>query len=148
MLADDGELGALKDWGSKFVGAVVRIAGIIHLAGHHADRGVTAPVTAETIAAAYQIAKYFKAAAIKAFVEMGTDLETEDAIYLLDRVRRLGADELSERDMHVATKSRFKKKAALMVAVHRLVDHGYLIPEEKPPPTGGRPASPRYRVCR
>ena len=27
-LADDGELATLKDWGSKYVGAVARIAGI------------------------------------------------------------------------------------------------------------------------
>ena len=38
-LADDGELSNLKDWGSKYVGAVARIAGIIHLAEHGAEQG-------------------------------------------------------------------------------------------------------------
>jgi hypothetical protein len=147
-LADDGELGALKDWGSKFVGAIARIAGIIHLAAHGSDTGVTKPVDATTIAAAYRIGEYFKAAAIAAFIEMATDQATADAMYLLARIEKNADDgeELSERDMHVATKHRFRKKEDLMVAVNRLVDHGYLIPQRTNTATGGRPASPRYRV--
>jgi hypothetical protein len=31
-LARDGELGTLADWGSKYAGAVARIAGLLHLA--------------------------------------------------------------------------------------------------------------------
>ena len=48
--------------------------------------------------------------------------------------------------MHVATQSRFKTKDDLMPAVNKLVHHRYLwrLPTE---PTGGRPASPRYRVA-
>jgi hypothetical protein len=146
-LADEGALGALKDWGSKFVGTIARIAGIIHLTEHGSDAGLARPVTAETIAAAYEIGEYFKAAAINAFIEMGTDLATEDARYLLERIKLRGVNELSERDMHIATKSRFRKKEALMVAVDRLIQHGYLIPEQQDRTTGGRPASPRYKVC-
>jgi len=145
-LADDGALAALKDWGSKYVGAIARIAGIIHLAEHASDAGMTQPVTAATIAAAYKLGEYFKAAAINAFIEMGTDLATEDAKYLLERIKCLGVDELSERDMHMATKSRFRKKEALMVAVDCLIQHGYLIPKQQDRTTGGRPASPRYDV--
>ena len=42
--------------------------------------------------------------------------------------------------------SRFRKKDALMAAVERLVDHGYLIPQQTNHATGGRPASPHYKV--
>lgn len=76
---------------------------------------------------------------------MGTDKVTADATYLLERVKRLGQNELSERDMHVATQSKFKTKDTLMPAVSRLVDHGYLEPLP-PMPIGGRPASPRYKL--
>jgi replicative DNA helicase len=144
-LADDGELASLADWGAKYVGAVARIAGILHLGQHGPDKGVTAAITAETVLAAFRIGNYYKACASRAFTEIGTDRVTADAIYLLDRIKRLNRKEVSERDMHVATQSRFKTKDALMPAVGRLVDHGYLEPLPAKP-TGGRPASPSYTV--
>lgn len=147
-LADDGELSVLKDWGSKYAGAIARIAGILHLAEHGADAGPMTPVAADTIRKAHRIGEYFKAAAINAFIEMGTDQAIADAVYLLGRIEKIAGDgaELSERDMHVATKSRFRKKDELMVAVSILADHGHLIPQQTDRATGGRPSSPRYVV--
>jgi hypothetical protein len=146
-LVGDGELAPLADWGGKYVGAIARIAGILHLAEHGPEHGPRTPVTAVTIGAAHRIGEYFKSCAINAFTEMGTDLVTADAVYLLVRIGQLGQEVVSERDLHVATKSRFKKKADLLPALDRLVEHGYLMPIP-PASTGerGRPASPRYRV--
>jgi replicative DNA helicase len=144
-LAAEGELAPLADWGAKYVGAVTRITGILHLALHGPNKGVTAPITVETVLAASRIGDYYKACAIRAFSEMGTDKVTADAICLLARIKRLNQQEVSERDMHVATQSRFKTKDNMMPAVARLVDHGYLEPLSATP-TGGRPASPRYKV--
>ena len=54
---------------------------------------------------------------------------------------------MSERDLFTAaSRGRFKTTEDLRPVLHRLVDHGYLIPLPKPKPTGGRPASPRYKV--
>jgi hypothetical protein len=145
-LAGDGELAPLADWGAKFVGAVARIAGMLHLGEQGPEVGPRAAVTATTIEAAWRIGQYFKACAINAFTEMGADHVTGDAVYLLHRIVGLGGDEVSERDAHVATQSRFRTKADLMPALDRLIDHGYLAPMPAPKPTGGRPASPRYRV--
>jgi replicative DNA helicase len=146
-LAGDGELASLADWGAKYVGAVARIAGMLHLAEHGADKGPREPVSANTIIAAWRIGDYFKAAAINAFAEMGTDQGTADAVYLLERIRHLGQDEVSERDLFTAaSRGRFKTTEDLRPALHRLVDHGYLVRLPKPNPTGGRPASPRYMV--
>ena len=97
--------------------------------------------------AASRIGDYFKAAAINAFAEMGADPGNDDAVYLLDRIRQLEVDEVSERDMYKAAK-KFKKKADIMPAVDRLVDHGYLVPLPDAAPTGGRPASARYIVTK
>ena len=131
----------------KYVGAVARIAGILHLAEHGADKGPRQPVSAQTVMAAARIGEYFKAEAINAFAEMGTDQGTADAAYLLERISHLGQDEVSERDIHVASsRSRFPKKADLKPVLSLLVDHGYLALLPKPEPTGGRPASPRYQV--
>jgi hypothetical protein len=116
----------------------------VHTTG---DASIT-PIDAETIHQAWKLGAYFKAAAINAYMVMGTDYITADAVYLLRRIQKLcgDGDELSERDMHVATQSRFRKKEALMAAVERLVEHGHLIPQQTNRATGGRPASPRYRV--
>jgi hypothetical protein len=137
----------LADWGAKYVGAVARIAGIIHLAEHGADTGPRTPIAATTILAASRIGEYFKAAAINAFTEMGSDQITADAVYLLERIGQLSGQEVSERDLFTAcSRSRFRKKADLTPVVERLIEHGYLIPADTPQPTGGRPASPRYTV--
>ena len=98
-LAEDGELSLIKEWGSKYVAAVARIAGILHLAEHGPKDGTRLPVDPETVEAAGRIGDYFKASAINAFVEMGTDQGTADAVYLSERVRHLGKAEVSERDL-------------------------------------------------
>jgi hypothetical protein len=144
-LAGDGELAALADWGAKYVGAVARIAGILHL-GQYGPEGVRRAIGAETVQAASRIGEYYKACAIRAFTEMGTDSLTADAIYLLDRIKRLDQVEVSEREMQVATQSRFKTKNAMMPAVGRLVEDGALEPLADAKLTGGRPPSPRYKV--
>jgi len=145
-LAADEELGSLADWGSKYVGAIARIAGILHLAEH----GIPAlrwQVTKDTINHAIKISYYYKACAVNAFAEMGADPVTADAIYLLDRVWGLHKDVVSERDMFNAG-SRFKKMSDLKPAVARLIEHSYLaaLPAEKKSEKGGRPASPLYKV--
>jgi replicative DNA helicase len=124
-LRDDGELASLKDWGSKFVGAVARIAGIIHLAELGAVAGPTTPISADTVWKAADIGTYFRFAAIAAFQAMATDPGITDAIYLLGRIRTLDGDVISERDMHRACQSRFPRKGALIAAIDRLVEHGY-----------------------
>jgi replicative DNA helicase len=130
------------------VGAIARIAGILHLAEHGPDAGPRTAVTAETIRSAYRVGSYFTACAINAFTEMAADHVTADAVYLLERIGQLGEKEVSERDLHVATRSRFKKKADLLPALDRLVEHGYLLPLpiQSSGSQGGRPPAPRYKV--
>ncbi len=150
-LAGDGELATLADWGGKYVGLIARIAGSLHLA-EHGSNGARRSVEAPTIHAAKRLGEYFKACAIKAFDEMGTDRRTSDAIYLLARIQSLAKDEVSEREIQRAAK-RFHTKAELMPVLNQLVDHGWLIKlDDAVPdvdvPTAGRPQTPRYKVLR
>jgi hypothetical protein len=144
-LAADGSLDALVDWGSKHVGAIVRIAGLLHIYAMGVGAAVRAPITAETIVNANRVGDYFLACARKAFATMGTDRVTADAMYLLARINSLEIDVVSERDMQRAAK-RFKTREELLPAVDRLLDHGWLVPLADKGPTGGRSASPRYQV--
>ena len=147
-LAPDGELGTLVDWGSKFAGAIARLAGILHFAEYGALEGAMRPVGVLTIKAAARMGEYFRATAISAFTEMGRDPVTVNAIYLLDRIRQLGLEEVSERDLMRAAR-RFKTVSELRSVIYRLIDHGYLfkIPVTEPiAMSSGRPAVLRYRV--
>lgn len=145
-LAGTGELANMADWGSKYVGAIGRIAGILHLA-EHGPESYANPVNTRTMKNAIKLGRYFKACAINAFAEMGSDQSTADAVYLLDRIERLENDELSERDIHRAARSRFPSKADLKPSLTRLIDHGYLIPLDMEATEGpGRKPSQRYKV--
>lgn len=146
-LAGEGELAALADWGGKYAGMLARLAGILHLAEHGPADGPRRSISQQTVLAASRLGDYFKAAAINAHIEMGVDRVTADAIYLLGRIRHLGHDEVSERDMQRAAK-RFQSRADLAPAVARLVEHGYLSRLPIQNPTGGRNASPRYTVTK
>ncbi|WP_052466536.1 YfjI family protein [Mobilicoccus massiliensis] len=142
-----GSLGHMTDWGSKFVGAVTRIAGLLHLATHDAEDAIRVPVSGDTFDRATAIGRYYLDQARAVFREMGADEDTLNAVYLLDRTRGLGAEEVTERDlMRVAQK--FRTKADMAPALNRLVDAGWLIPVEitREPGTRGRPPSPSYRV--
>ncbi|MDQ1247528.1 MAG: hypothetical protein QG597_1898 [Actinomycetota bacterium] len=146
-LDGDGPLRPLADWGSKFCGAVARIAGMLHLAQHGAELGPRTAVTADTVVAAFRIGNYYRAAAIKAFSDMGADQGTADALYLLHRIASIGVDELSARDMFNAARGRFKSVQDMAPAVDKLIDHGLIAPIPQELPTGrGRPPSPRFKV--
>jgi replicative DNA helicase len=144
-LVGDGELAPLADWGGKYVGAVVRIAGNLHLA-LHGSGGFRRPIDKETVDKAAQIGEYFKGCAINTFAEMATDAATADAVYLLERMHGTGAEELSERDIFNLSRRRFNTTADLAPVIERLVAYGWLSELPHPAPTGGRPASPRYRL--
>jgi replicative DNA helicase len=146
QLADDGELAALKDWGAKYVGAIARVAGLLHLAKLGSQDGLATEVDAETIRQAHRIGQYFKACAVNVFIEMGTDAITADAVYLWERIKDFY--EVSERDMHRESR-RFTTKAEMMPALTRLVDYGYLVRiEDEQDSKLGRKPSPRYTVIR
>jgi hypothetical protein len=48
----------MTDWGGKLAGAIVRIAGLLHLAGHARD-GWDRPITLATLEAAIEIGDYY-----------------------------------------------------------------------------------------
>lgn len=147
QLRDDGDFAQLRDWGSKFTGAILRIAGLLHLADHAGDlrTGLDTPVPPETIERASVIGAYFKAQAVAAFADMLTDEATRDAVYLLDRIRAQGADQLSLRDLQRLAR-RFRTRAEIEAPVQRLLDNGWLIAEDVQHDGPGRPPGPTFTV--
>jgi hypothetical protein len=147
QLAPGGALEHIVDWGSKYVGAIVRIAGLLHLAEHLRD-GWGQPIDADTIDRAASIGAYFAEHALTAFDDMGADPTITDARTVLAWIERTGAQRFTKRDLFTAVRqSRFRKAADLDPALNLLTAHGYLIAEPAPERTGrGRPPSPAWLV--
>ena len=59
MLAPEGELSTIPDWGGKLVGAVIRIAGLLHIAEHMSKQSKwSEPIAAETMRNAIRVGEY------------------------------------------------------------------------------------------
>jgi hypothetical protein len=146
-LAPNGTWGHLADWGSKWVGSIVRIAGLLHLADHVGD-GWDRPIEAETIDRAAQIGRYFAAHAMAAFDDMGADPEVEAARHILGWAERTETERFTKRDLFSAMpRGRFKKASDLDAPLNLLTSHGYLLAEPQPERRGsGRKPSPIWMV--
>jgi hypothetical protein len=149
MLAEDGELAFIGDWAGKLAGAVVRIAGILHL-GQHAEsinQKWMGEVSADTLKKAITIARYLIPHARAAYAEMGADPKIAAAKFVLRWIEKSGGTDFTRRQAFEGTKSRFKEVAALDPALRVLEDHGYIRLEETPiEKRPGRRPSEKYLV--
>ncbi|MGW4944513.1 DUF3987 domain-containing protein [Actinoplanes sp. NPDC004185] len=147
-LAPGGAWAHIVDWGSKYTGAVVRIAGLIHLAENLRD-GWGQPVSADTIERAAMIGDYYAAHALAAFDDMGADQSTRNARHVLAWIERTTSTAFTKRELFRAVQSsQLKTMADLDPVLAVLEAHGYLHKLDPPAPkrTGGRPPSPSYLV--
>lgn len=127
QLAEDGALGMMADWAGKLAGAVVRIAGILHLA-EYAQNLAQWPerVAAEAMLRAISIGHYLIPHARAAYAEMGADTQIENAKHVLRWVERSGQRSFTKREAHQAQRGRFKKVTDIEPALELLEAHGYI----------------------
>ncbi|MGH8876777.1 MAG: YfjI family protein [Stackebrandtia sp.] len=146
-LAPGGDWAHIVDWGSKYTGAVVRLAALLHLAEHHHD-GWSKPIEANTIERAAQLGDYFAAHALAAFEDMGADPLVDDARAVLDWIERNQPEQFSRRELFTGvSRGRFRKVAQLDPVLSLLEQHGHIRALPPPEPTGrGRPPAPVYLV--
>jgi len=147
-LAPGGAWANIVDWGSKYTGAVVRIAGLLHLAEHWRD-GWGRPVAADTIQRASMIGDYYAAHALAAFDDMGADNTTRNARTVLSWIERTASTAFTKREVFRALKcSQMPAAADFDGPLAVLEAHGYLRALDPPtrPRAGGRPPSPSYLV--
>lgn len=146
-MADGGTLAHLRDWGAKAVGAMMRIAALLHLAEHLRD-GYQRPISLDTLAAAHSLIEYYTAHTLAAFDTMTTDETTDRARRLLDWTTTSEAARFSARDAFTALRRTFPKMTDLDPALALLEQHSYLRRLPAPPTgrQGGRPAAPVYEI--
>ncbi|PRY00432.1 YfjI family protein [Allonocardiopsis opalescens] len=142
---DTGDLGHVADWAGKHVGAVCRIAGLLHLAAHGGD-GHRHLIDGATMTAAARIGDYYAAHAIAAFDSMHTTPGMADARFLLGWLRRNPVREFTARAIVRATpKGRCSTVADLAPALDLLEQHGWIRQNPTPEQKGrGRPPAPTY----
>ncbi len=120
-------LGDMTDWGGKAVGAVVRIAALLHLADAALPaREESFEIESSTFLAAVQIGSYLCAHARAAFSEMGADSVMDDARYILAWIERRGEMQFRQGDLHRALARRFRKSEDMVPALSLLVARNYL----------------------
>ncbi len=146
LLPGHGDLAPIVDWASKYVGAVVRIAGLLHLAAHR--DAARRPISADTIHAAARIGHYYLGHALAVFDLMGADPLIDHARHVLDWITRTGTQHFTRRELFRAMpRGRFVKVGDLDPVLDLLDQHGYIRPRPaEPRPASGRPPSPVYDV--
>lgn len=121
------DLSDISDWAGKFVGAVLRIAGILHLA-QNPSMPMFVDVSRETMENAVRIGKYFLEHAKAAYSLMGADPVNKNAEYLLAAIKRNQMPEFSRRDAMRLCR-RFKTADTLQPVLNRLCEYGYIAPK-------------------
>jgi len=150
QLAGFDGLAAMTDWAGKLAGAVVRIAGLLHLADH-ADMSApwTLPIGSDVVKRATGIGHYLIPHAQAAFSLMGADPETEKARAVLRWLERTTTTQFSKRDAFNALRAHFKKADEVDRALSLLADRYYIRPITPDPEESrgpGRKPSPFYEV--
>lgn len=138
-LRDD--LYSLSDWAGKLVGAVCRIAGVLHC--YTVDDPVTVPISGETMMQAVQLGYCFLQHAQSAYGIMGGDKNTASAKYILKKLD--GAKQITKRDLYRSCRGRFKKPDEMEPALELLKEHDY-IKEILKRPEGGHRSSTIFYV--
>ena len=144
-----GDLAGLGSWGSKLVGQVVRIAGLLHAADYRFEPW-TFPIAAATMQRAIGFAPYFIEHAKAARFEMRADPATKHA---LAAIRWLRPRLELEREKRFFTRSELHKAIAkndpadTVDPVLALLKKQFVIKAvDVPVETGGRPRGPTYEI--
>jgi replicative DNA helicase len=149
QLAEGAELGDMTDWAGKLAGAVVRIAGILHMLDHAGKR---APwdhaIDKDVVRRAIEVGHYLLAHAKYVMAWMGSDPVVEDAKYILRWIERKGCEGFTKREAWQDTKGRFDTVSDLESGLNVLMEHGYIREDPNQPPHHGpgRKPSPRYET--
>lgn len=146
MLAEDGELGSIVDWGSKLCGLTLRVAGILHCVEHG---GPVGRIGQHTFQAAVELARYLIPHAEHVLRRLAADdagKAVSDAEYLLKWITRHELRTFTRRDAHQHGKRRFPTADDLAPGLAELVARNFIRPVGSGATGPGRRPSPAYEV--
>ena len=141
-----GEFEAITDHAAKVPGMAARVAGVLHGIEHAHGQPWGAPIAADTMARALEVAAVCLRHGAAALALMGADptIAAARAVWAwLERGRRAKA---TVRETYNALRSTFPRVAPLMDAVEALAERGYIRVDRGAPAGPGRPKSPTIIV--
>ncbi len=147
QLSEFGGLGGITDWAGKIVGAVGRLAGILHMAASAATPAPwNDPISQAAVENAIRIGRYLIPHARAAFAEMGADEFVGQAKGILGWIKQNSADSFSKRELHQALRGTFKLVEELERPLALLASHGFISKGAEVSSGPGRRPSPVYYV--
>ncbi|AQU78309.1 YfjI family protein [Planococcus faecalis] len=129
MLQDDGELGGIREWGSKLAGQIVRITGLLHFADNMDQfPNIPTDISRSTFETAKSLRSYFIAHAKEAYGVMDSTDDEKDAKYILKRINEKfeGEPSVGHRDLFQLVRKRFKKVENMDMVLTQLENMNYI----------------------
>ncbi len=112
----------MREWGSKYIGLVLRTAGLLHIAADGAG-----DIQTETVENAIRIGSYAFHHALYAYSILGADEIVEKALHVVTKLRKLSVMSISRSDLYQKCRGRFFRDAKEMEpALNLLEQHGYI----------------------
>ena len=147
QLAPNGSFASMGDWAGKLVGAVCRVAGILHgLIYAASGNPAKAQIDIETMLGAISIGEYLIPHAKAAFFEMGSDPAIDLARRILDWVSCEQITEFTKREAFNAIRGSIQKVDELEKPLEILINHGYIRDVSESHKGPGRKPSPKYKI--
>ncbi len=130
MLQDDGELGGMKEWGSKLAGNIIRFAGLLHFSKNinHLPNMPTV-ISKETFESAKRTRGYFIEHAKEAYGIMESTDDDKEEKYIAKRIAELyeGKGRFDHQDLWQLVKKKYKKVDLLNEILIKLEARNYIL---------------------
>lgn len=137
------DLAEIESWAGKYTGAVLRIAGLLHIAENNGIPEFS-DVSEQTMKNAARIGEYFLEHAKAAHALMGADPVNKQGEYLLSKIQKAQVREFSRRDAMRMCRG-IKSAETIQPVLNRLCEYGYIAPKPTEPVMGvGRRPSEVY----
>lgn len=137
------DLAEIESWAGKYTGAVLRIAGLLHIAENNGIPEFS-DVSEQTMKNAVRIGEYFLEHAKAAYSLMGADPVNKQGEYLLSKIQKAQVREFSRRDAMRMCRG-IKTAESIQPVLNRLCEYGYIAPKSMEPVLGvGRRPSEVY----
>lgn len=118
-----GEGQMISEWAGKYIGSVLRIAGLIHIAK---ETG-TQIVSADTIKQAIEIGKYFIENAKYAYSLAGNDKTLKRAEFIITRLKDKNIHKIKQWEVDKLCRNKlFRRKDDIKEALQKLEEYGYI----------------------
>lgn len=122
-----GEGQVISDWGAKYIGTVLRIAGLLHVAENGEESN---EITGQVMSRAIEIGKYFLAHSTYAYSMMGNDLNIKKAQFVLGRIKRERITEIKRWELAKLCRGKFfKNSESIQPTLELLESYGYILIE-------------------